>query len=57
MCQDARRDRDDEPRHISWVTFVNTIFAFTITRGRIVEIDLVADRDSIRELNLVVLGN
>ncbi len=33
------------------------VFSFTITRGKIVEIDLVADPERLRQLNLVVLDN
>jgi hypothetical protein len=33
------------------------VFAFTITRGRIVEIDLVADPERLRLLDLAVLDD
>jgi hypothetical protein len=33
------------------------VFGFTITRGKIVAIDLVADRARLRQLDLVVLGD
>jgi RNA polymerase sigma-70 factor (ECF subfamily) len=32
------------------------VFGFTITRGRIVEIDLLADRDDLRDLDLAILN-
>ena len=33
------------------------VFGFTITRGKIVAIDLVADPERLRQLDLVVLGD
>jgi RNA polymerase sigma-70 factor (ECF subfamily) len=32
------------------------VFGFTITRGKIVAIDLLADSERLRQLDLVVLG-
>ena len=33
------------------------VFFFTITRGKIVEIDLVADPESLRQLDLTILND
>jgi RNA polymerase sigma-70 factor (ECF subfamily) len=33
------------------------VFGFTITHGKIVEIDLVADPERLRQLDLAFLGN
>ena len=33
------------------------VFGFTITRGKIVEIDLIADPDRLRQLDLAILGD
>jgi hypothetical protein len=33
------------------------VFGFTITRGKIVEIDLVADRERLRQLDLAILND
>jgi len=33
------------------------VFGFTITRGKIVEIDLVADPERLRQLDLAILGD
>ena len=35
----------------------SVVFGFTITRGKIVEIDLIADPDRLRQLDLAILGD
>ncbi len=61
-----RVHRQSPPCHTCWVSFVilkapggrpRVVFGFTITRGKIVEIDLVADPERLRQLDLAVLND
>jgi hypothetical protein len=42
---------------LSGIIRLSVVFGFTITRGKIVEIDVVADPERLRQLDLAVLGD